>query len=251
MTKYILLLLFSSQLGLAQIIKFDVRAKYSVSNGECEFEKIGFASSTNDNYIMKMGATIAQNQIAIVTDVKNQQNHEFSISSSDVALPTFKYVGSYKIRKDETHKIKLDEENIIYNGELQTVHLTLTPKRASKYCTNMELVVVKAPVNLIPLYLNLFVSETFVPSANKDLAGAVYNVTIEKSNVVHNLVALEETSLILNIPAKLTTISLKNATTTLQPYRVEIINNKIFYKEDKRGAQKFGVKGVDIRTQRN
>ena len=206
MKLFLTLFLTSYSALFGQKLNFDVMAQYSTSYDNSIYDRIAYAITTNDNYVMQIINLPDGPQVAHVYDIKALKEHLFifteSIDENGVKKYKFNYTHSLNRVKSPGGAIYFDYILVSQADSFEIVKLNCYKNKAkTKLSNSLELKIIKSELNLFRLYrFTCFHISEFIPELDYKGAGLVTNCVSNDGKRTDTLKAFGEVNFELTIP---------------------------------------------------
>lgn len=208
MPKYfILLFYFFCSNAIAQTLKFDVVASYSIKNSKFTDTSTVFGVSTNSNYFMRITNNPNGSQSALVYDISLLKQYHYNIKpvASEIGetVFNFEYIDQRNFKRSKNGKYDFEFKSVsttdnIENVKLQCLSSIENRKETKKY----DLQIKKSDVNYFYLFrVACMHALEFLPNFNYENPGIVTSCVSEKNSSVFNLIKFEDANLSVTLPS--------------------------------------------------
>ena len=208
MPKYfILLCYFFCSNVIAQTLKFDVVASYSIKNSKITDTSTVFGVSTNSNYFMRIINNPNGSQSALVYDISllKQYNYNIKPAVSEIGETTFnfEYIASRNFKRSKNGKYDFEFKSVSTTDSIENVKLKcLSDIDNRKETKKYDLQIKKSDVNYFYLFRAACMHALeFLPNFNYENPGIVTSCVSEKNSSVFNLITFEDANLSVTIPS--------------------------------------------------
>ena len=208
MPKYfILLFYFFCSNAIAQTLKFDVVASYSIKNSKFTDTSTVFGVSTNSNYFMRITNNPNGSQSALVYDISLLKQYHYNIKpvASEIGetVFNFEYIDQRNFKRSKNGKYDFEFKSVSTTDSIENVKLKcLSDINNRKETKKYDLQIKKSDVNYFYLFRAACMHALeFLPNFNYENPGIVTSCVSEKNSSVFNLITFEDANLSVTIPS--------------------------------------------------